>query len=130
MNQCCGPWTARGECQRNPGVMRVVCPASCGWCSPAYNLGDNCANRSQMCKIFVLAGECSKNYQWMAENCRKECAFCANTREQMCPDTTMSDAANDSPSSNSLGSCSTLPALIERCRTPPPQQETPVETYP
>ncbi|WKY15863.1 hypothetical protein Q1695_000946 [Nippostrongylus brasiliensis] len=85
MNQCCGPWTARGECQRNPGVMRVVCPASCGWCSPAYNLGDNCANRSQMCKIFVLAGECSKNYQWMAENCRKECAFCANTREQMCP---------------------------------------------
>ncbi|EPB70367.1 shTK domain protein [Ancylostoma ceylanicum] len=94
MNQCCSPWAARGECYNNPGVMRIVCPASCGWCSPRYNLGDNCVNRASTCKQFVLAGQCSLNYQWMAENCRKECKFCALTRDQACPE---ADLTSTSP---------------------------------
>ncbi|KAK6750372.1 hypothetical protein RB195_002383 [Necator americanus] len=130
MNQCCGPWSARGECYRNPGVMRVVCPASCGWCTPRYNLGDNCVNRASTCQRFKLTGECTQNYQWMAENCRKECAYCQKTREQMCPELGPG-VASDSPRTPTIvqqctdsrpccidklqRTCSTLPSLIKEC---------------
>ncbi|EYC05947.1 hypothetical protein Y032_0079g1270 [Ancylostoma ceylanicum] len=131
MNQCCSPWAARGECYNNPGVMRIVCPASCGWCSPRYNLGDNCVNRASTCKQFVLAGQCSLNYQWMAENCRKECKFCALTRDQACP-ALGPGMAFDAPPTGSNSrctdsskpccidklrrTCSSLPSLIKECK--------------
>ncbi|KAL6739842.1 shTK domain protein [Ancylostoma duodenale] len=131
MNQCCSPWAARGECYNNPAVMRIVCPASCGWCTPRYNLGDNCVNRASTCKQFVLAGQCTLNYQWMTENCRKECKFCAITREQACaalgpgmafdaPRTGSNSRCTDNSKSCCIEklqkTCSSLPSLIRVCK--------------
>ncbi|VDL63268.1 unnamed protein product [Nippostrongylus brasiliensis] len=37
--QCCSPWSSRGECSRNPTYMNVWCKASCGICTPStYDL--------------------------------------------------------------------------------------------
>lgn len=39
-NECCGPWSAKGECQKNPVYMNVWCKASCRQCTPNYNINE------------------------------------------------------------------------------------------
>uniref|UniRef100_A0A1I7XH76 ShTK domain protein n=1 Tax=Heterorhabditis bacteriophora TaxID=37862 RepID=A0A1I7XH76_HETBA len=88
LNQCCGPWSSRGECESNTAVLRVVCPASCGRCTPKRSLADACANRVTLCPLYVMQGKCKSNRDWMAENCRMACNLCKKTRAKSCPAST------------------------------------------
>ncbi|PIC51125.1 hypothetical protein B9Z55_001766 [Caenorhabditis nigoni] len=99
-NECCGPWSAKGECQKNPVYMNVWCKASCRQCTPKYDLNDECSDRHSNCAQWSRSGECNKNPLWMAENCRKSCNKCGVTRAATCGGGANNIAANPPASVN------------------------------
>ncbi|ULU11549.1 hypothetical protein L3Y34_015167 [Caenorhabditis briggsae] len=99
-NECCGPWSAKGECQKNPVYMNVWCKASCRQCTPKYDLNSECSDRHSNCAQWSRSGECNKNPLWMAENCRKSCNKCGVTRAATCGVGANNIAANPPASVN------------------------------
>ncbi|KAK6010054.1 shTK domain protein, partial [Ostertagia ostertagi] len=62
--------------------MTASCKASCGVCTPNYNISAECSDRSSTCP--TTAAECQSRKDWMKENCRRSCSFCDQTRQQAC----------------------------------------------
>ncbi|PAV85952.1 hypothetical protein WR25_23547 [Diploscapter pachys] len=95
-HNCCAAWAAKGECQKNEGYMGQMCPASCGLCSPSYQLidakkkatpapkrcenTDECSNENVCCPLWALRGDCTKAFDYMSCNCRISCSLCETTK--------------------------------------------------
>ncbi|EGT54069.1 hypothetical protein CAEBREN_32008 [Caenorhabditis brenneri] len=99
-NECCGPWAAKGECQKNPVYMNVWCKASCRQCTPNYNINDECSDRHTNCAMWSRSGECNKNPLWMSENCRKSCNKCGRSRAATCGGGADNIAVTNPPATN------------------------------
>ncbi|CAA95805.2 Putative tyrosinase-like protein tyr-3 [Caenorhabditis elegans] len=136
-NECCGPWSAKGECQKNPVYMNVWCKASCRQCTPNYNINEECSDRHTNCAMWSRSGECNKNPLWMSENCRSSCQKCGRSRAATCGGgggadsisnpTTMPPATNngqqntpcDSPMCYNEDQCCPIWAQRGQCRSNP-----------
>ncbi|XP_020615471.1 zinc metalloproteinase nas-28-like [Orbicella faveolata] len=71
-NNKCGYWASIGECNRNPGYMRVYCKKSCRVC-PAQG---GCTDRNQYCQQWAAMGYCYTNPGYMKPNCKRSCGIC------------------------------------------------------
>ncbi|KAL9961856.1 hypothetical protein ACROYT_G030887 [Oculina patagonica] len=66
----CPLWAQNGECEKNPGWMRVNCQKSCMVCSSA------CEDFHSSCPAWATLGKCTTNPLWMKPNCKLSCKQC------------------------------------------------------
>lgn len=76
----CGQWAAVGECDSNPGYMRVNCPVTCHLCQSA-----RCHDVDvKQCAAQARAGACRAEPDRMYKECRWSCKWCAMETGSRC----------------------------------------------
>ncbi|KHJ97037.1 shTK domain protein [Oesophagostomum dentatum] len=83
---CCGVWADRGQCVKQPEYMALYCAASCGSCTPTFNITSSaCFDYHPMCGAFKKQGMCEgEGEDFMAENCRASCGICTESKMKKC----------------------------------------------
>ncbi|XP_068219088.1 LOW QUALITY PROTEIN: hatching enzyme 1.2-like [Palaemon carinicauda] len=71
LNTFCSSWASGGQCNSNPGYMRVNCKRSCNTCDT-----DVCGDIAGNCGSWSASGECERNPEFMKQSCRRACGFC------------------------------------------------------
>ncbi|XP_076107382.1 uncharacterized protein LOC143075712 [Mytilus galloprovincialis] len=59
----CSYWASIGECDNNPGYMRVSCCKSC----------NSCIDQNPSCRSWAMDGQCYKNRNYMLLKCCQSC---------------------------------------------------------
>ncbi|KAK6056263.1 shTK domain protein [Cooperia oncophora] len=82
----CTAWADQGLCSKQAEYMAVYCGASCGVCTPSFNITNaECHDLHPMCNEFKVRGMCAGNSEsFMSENCRHSCGTCHIKKDQKC----------------------------------------------
>ncbi|XP_039270233.2 uncharacterized protein LOC120344954 isoform X1 [Styela clava] len=72
----CSFWAGIGECNKNPGYMKLKCKKSCGECGGTTPSPSICFDGNGNCPSWAKNGECDRNPAYMKVNCKKSCAVC------------------------------------------------------
>jgi len=66
----CAIWQMNDECSRNPEMMQVECPATCGVCTNV------CEDKEADCQNWATDGQCETNPEAMLPLCPQSCGVC------------------------------------------------------
>jgi len=86
-NRQCSSWASQGECNKNPGYMKVNCKKSCKVCTDGGGGGGaNCKDISSRCSGWAANGECTRSAGYMNTYCKKSCNKCTGGGGTTCKD--------------------------------------------